>query len=126
MTRARIGARRSPRADSGKIHPASGTPKPTAASPENAVLVRRSVRIVNPRGLHARPCHALVSAALEFESTLRVSCDGKQADGKSILSLMTLSAPVGSELELVAEGDDAQALVERLAGLVDAGFSESD
>ena len=90
------------------------------------MLVSRTVRIVNPRGLHARPCHALVSTALEFESTLRVSCSGREADGKSILSLMTLNAPVGSELELVAEGNDAQALIERLAGLVDAGFSETD
>ena len=96
------------------------------SEPETAVLVRRSVSIVNARGLHARPCHAFVSAALEFESALRVSCDGREADGRSILSLMTLSAPVGSDLELVAEGNDAQALIERLTGLVAAGFSETD
>jgi len=47
-------------------------------------------------------------------------------DGKSILSLMTLNCPVGSELELIAEGSDAQALIERLGSLVDAGFGESD
>jgi phosphocarrier protein len=96
------------------------------SEPETAVLVRRSVRIVNPRGLHARPCHALVSAALEFESRLSVNCAGREVDGKSILSLMTLSCPVGSELELIAEGSDAQALIERLSGLVNAGFGESD
>jgi phosphocarrier protein len=89
------------------------------------VQVRRKVQIKNPRGLHARPCHALVSAALGYEASLRVSCDGREVEGKSILSLMTLVAPVGSELELVADGPDAGALVDHLARLVDEGFDEA-
>lgn len=88
------------------------------------VEVARSVTIVNPEGLHARPCHAIVSLALEYDGcTLAVSCGDVRADGRSILSLMTLQAAQGSRLELRAAGDGAEALLERLEALVAAGFS---
>jgi phosphotransferase system HPr (HPr) family protein len=87
---------------------------------------RARVRLVNPRGLHARPCHAIASTALRFTSALRVGCDGREADGKSILELMTLGAGPGAELVLAATGDDAEALVEELSRLVAAGFAEVD
>lgn len=82
----------------------------------------RSVTIVNPEGLHARPCHAIVSVALEYGCTLAVTCAGVEADGRSILSLMTLQAAQGSELELRAVGDGAEDLLRRLEELVAAGF----
>lgn len=87
--------------------------------------IRATVRIVNPHGLHARPCHAVVSAALPFESELRVRCREREVNGKSILELMTLNASCGCELELSARGADAQALVDALVALVGSGFGES-
>jgi phosphocarrier protein len=88
------------------------------------VEVTRSVRIVNPAGLHARPCHAFVTIANAFESDLRVTCDGLEVNGKSILELMTLAAPCESTLALKARGRDARELVDRLSALVEAGFGE--
>jgi phosphocarrier protein HPr len=83
-------------------------------------------RLVNSRGLHARPCHAVVSLALGRPARLSVRCEGRQADGRSILSLMTLGAAHGSELELEAEGEGAQELIQALIQLFAAGFSELD
>lgn len=88
--------------------------------------VERTVRIVNASGLHARPCHALVSRALGFSSELRVACGAREVNGKSILELMTLSAPCDAELRFRARGDDAGALVDALAALVESGFDERD
>lgn len=85
-----------------------------------------SARLTNERGLHARPCHAIASIALEHHSSLQVRCGGRDADGRSILSLMTLAAPYGSLLEFRAEGDDAEELLRRLVALVGSGFSELD
>jgi phosphocarrier protein len=84
----------------------------------------RSARIVNLQGLHARPCHMIVSIALEHRATLRVRCGRNEANGKSILELMTLNAPEGSELLLEAAGEDAAALIERVVAVIDAGFGE--
>jgi len=87
------------------------------------VRVEKSVRIVNPEGLHARPSGAVVSLARGYESELRIRCGDREVDGRSILGLITLGATCGSELEFLAAGPDAEALVDDLIRLVEAGFS---
>ena len=47
-------------------------------------------------------------------------------NGKSILELMTLSAPCDAWLSFHARGCDAEKLVQELCSLVDAGFDELD
>lgn len=88
-------------------------------------LARRRVDVVNASGLHARPCHAVVSTSLGFEAELRVSCGGREVNGKSIIELMTLKASFGSVVELVARGSDAENLVGRIAALFESGFEEA-
>lgn len=83
-----------------------------------------TVRLVNVKGLHARPCHAIVSATLEFKSDFRISSGDNKVNGRSILELMTLSAPCDAELTLHATGDDADALLECIADLIRNGFDE--
>jgi len=85
-----------------------------------------AVQIVNRAGLHARPCHAIVSTALRFGSDLRIrtSVSARSVNGKSILELMTLEAAQGAELELSARGADAEAMVAAIAELVRSGFGE--
>lgn len=84
------------------------------------------VRLSNERGMHARPCHAIASAALASASTLRVRCRGREVDGRSILGLMTLGAACGDELEFSAEGADAPTLLATLRALVEREFSQFD
>ena len=88
------------------------------------VELRRTVRVVNAQGLHARPCHAIVSRALSFQSDLRIRARNREVNGKSILELMTLSAGPGTELELVARGQDAERLLSELAQLFEGCFGE--
>jgi phosphocarrier protein len=85
-----------------------------------------SAQLPNDRGLHARPCSAIVATALKHKAALSVRCNGQEADGRSILSLMTLAAPHGATLEFQARGEDADQLVQSLLALVRAGFSELD
>lgn len=89
-------------------------------------LVSGRARVVNRAGLHARPCHAIVSTALRFGASLRVrvGASGSTVDGKSILDLMTLEASEGLELEFLASGADAEEMVAALVALVSAGFHE--
>ncbi|MEM6673255.1 MAG: HPr family phosphocarrier protein [Planctomycetota bacterium] len=89
----------------------------------------RTVRVVNSAGLHARPCHAIVSTAIGYACSLRIrrSADGATAadvNGKSILELMTLEARQGAELELMTEGDGESELLADLAELFARGFGE--
>jgi phosphocarrier protein len=88
--------------------------------------VVRAVRVPNPTGLHARPCQAIAAIAQRHQASLRIACDGVEADAKSILDLMTLCAPCESTLTLRARGADAEELVTHVAALVEAGFGEMD
>jgi len=89
------------------------------------VEIRRTVTIVNEQGLHARPCHSIVSAAQGFRSDLRIRSGSREVNGKSILELMTLGAAHGSELEILARGADAEGLLQAVTALFDCGFGEA-
>ena len=86
--------------------------------------VSRIVRVVNAQGLHARPCHAIVSRALSFQSELSIQSGTRRVNGKSILELMTLSAGPGAELVLMARGVDAEELLAALEELFGHAFGE--
>jgi len=88
------------------------------------IEIRRTVRVINAQGLHARPCHAIASTALTFQSELRIRSQTRQVNAKSILELMTLSAGPGTELELLARGTDAEALLAAVEALFRKGFGE--
>ena len=64
--------------------------------------------------LHARPAGAFVKAALGFKSRITVSHGDKEADAKSILSVLALGAEGGSQIRIRAEGEDADAALEAM------------
>ncbi len=80
--------------------------------------------IVNRLGLHARPAMTFVDVALTFASEITVSKDDTTVNGKSIMEMMMLAAGQGSELVIVAEGEDAQSACKALCELVAGGFDE--
>jgi phosphocarrier protein len=84
----------------------------------------REVRITNRLGLHARAAARFVQTANRFRSKVTLSRDGRTMDGKSILGILLLAAAKGTVLVVAADGDDEQAAVEALAGLIDGGFGE--
>jgi phosphocarrier protein HPr len=85
---------------------------------------RRTVEVVNARGLHARASAKFVKAAAQFDAEVRVTRDGQTVDAQSIMGLMMLGAGPGSMLEITAEGPDAEAAVDGLCQLVADRFDE--
>ena len=84
--------------------------------------VRKTVTVVNPQGLHARPADLFVKTANQFSATIEVTKGNETVDGKSILSILTLAAEQGTELEINATGSDAQRALAALSELVENGF----
>ena len=87
-------------------------------------IATTKLTIINELGLHARAATLLVQTASKFESDLYVNKDGRQINGKSIMGVMMLAAPSGSNLTIRAEGEDAQTAVEQLVALVNNRFGE--
>ena len=85
---------------------------------------RRQVEITNEYGLHLGPAAKFVKLATKFQSEIRVSHNGKEINGKSILDLALLAADCGTKLDLEARGSDAAEAVEALSRLILSKFSE--
>jgi len=87
---------------------------------------RRTVDIVNKRGLHARASAKFVKLATDFDAEVRVSRDGQTVDARSIMGLMMLAAGPGCCIEIEAEGPEAEPAVEALVELVSRRFDEDE
>ncbi|MCA9101637.1 MAG: HPr family phosphocarrier protein [Planctomycetales bacterium] len=88
----------------------------------NETTVVRKVVVVNPHGLHARPADLFARRANQFLSRVAVWKGNEEADGKSILDILTLAVTAGTELSIVATGSDAEAAAEALAELASQNF----
>jgi phosphocarrier protein HPr len=87
-------------------------------------LQRRTLKIRNKLGLHARAAVKFVQLAGKFKSEITVRKDGQDANGKSIMGLLTLVAAFGMEIEVEVQGPDAEQAMAALIALVDRGFDE--
>lgn len=63
-------------------------------------------KIEDPNGLHARPAGTLATFAKQFHADVRVKAGEKEADGKRLLSLMSLGAVHGTPLTFCISGKD--------------------
>ena len=82
--------------------------------------------VANPLGIHARPASVFVQAASGFESEITVTNldSGHIADGRSVMSMLMLSAPQGTRIRLDVNGRDADNAMEALSKLIEGGFDE--
>ena len=86
--------------------------------------IEAEVEIVNELGLHLRAAAAFARVAEGYKSEVSMLRDELRANGKSIISLVTLAAPKGTRIRLVVEGDDAEAAVSALRELIENRFGE--
>jgi len=91
-------------------------------------VAERRVKVTSRLGLHARAAANLVRVATQFQSSLTLQrLDGNsEADAKSILSILTLAASRGTELRVVAHGDDEQEALDAVVGLFSRDFDETE
>ena len=89
-------------------------------------MLEGTVKVINPLGLHARAAAQLVRLAGTFQSkiTLRRDDSGAFANAKSILSVLTLAAPIGTILNIEIDGRDEHDAFDAVAGLFANGFGE--
>ena len=81
------------------------------------------LKITHVSGLHARASTEFVRLAQRFDAAvLGRKVGGGEVDGKSIISVMTLGAQLGDEIEIVTDGADATEALEALSDLVRKDF----
>ena len=87
-------------------------------------MATATVKISNKLGLHARASAKLSKLAGTFRSEVSLARNGRRVNAKSIMGVMMLAAGLGAEVEIEAEGDDADAAMTALRALIDDKFGE--
>jgi phosphotransferase system HPr (HPr) family protein len=84
----------------------------------------RTLAIRNELGLHARAAAKIVALGSRYKSEIFIRKGDKEVNASSILSILTLSCPKGTEIEVRIVGKDAAEFMERLALLFEQRFEE--
>ena len=84
--------------------------------------VTRTLEVINPSGLHARPCLAIMNTVRLFKSRVEFRKGSEVVDASEILQLMSLGAAQGTKLVVTANGPDAQQVVAALEELFSNHF----
>lgn len=79
-----------------------------------------------PHGLHARPSTVLVEVAKRFRSDIFVRYDGRTANAKSLVTLLSLGARGGATLTVGAVGDDAPTALAAIREAFEEGLGERE
>ena len=81
-------------------------------------MAERKVVVNNETGLHARPAASLVQFVKNYPGEVKIIKDGKEANAKSIFNVMSLGIAKGTEITLIAEGEDEEKFVDELVDFV--------
>lgn len=84
----------------------------------------RKFTIVNRLGLHARAAALLVKTAARFSAEITIKKEDMEVNGKSIMGILLLAAPKGSDIHLLIEGADEELAIQQLGELIEGGFGE--
>jgi len=88
--------------------------------------MRQDVEIINKLGLHARASAKFTQLAGTFQSEVWLERNGRRVNGKSIMGVMMLAAGKGTSVTIETIGDDAEAAMTALVGLINDYFGEGE
>lgn len=83
-------------------------------------MAERKATVAAEVGLHARPAATFVQTATKAQIDVTVGrTNGELVNAKSILSVMGLDIRQGETIVIVADGEGAEELLERLAEIAE-------
>jgi len=87
-------------------------------------MIEKMVTVVNRAGIHARPAAVLVQTAKDFKANIYLERGNDRVNGKSIMGILTLAAAYGSQIKVLAEGEEEEEAVDTIVRLFEAKFEE--
>ena len=87
-------------------------------------MIAKDLQVLNKLGLHARAAAKLVFIANKFVSDITLVKDDKQADARSIMKILMLSASKDSIININIEGKDEIQAMNSIEKLFQNKFDE--
>jgi phosphotransferase system enzyme I (PtsI) len=85
----------------------------------------RSLKVINELGIHAYAAGRIVELDGKYKAKLFLQKDSQEVEGSSILSILSLACPKGSEVKARIVGDDAKEFMHELEKLFNSKFGET-
>ena len=82
-------------------------------------MISKEVLVKNSTGLHARPATLLVKKASSFKSDISLEFNGKKANVKSLIGVLSLGVSKDAPVKVTASGDDETLAAEEIAKLIE-------
>ena len=89
------------------------------------MTIERVVTVTREEGLHARPARVVVDTATEYDADVTIRGNGRDARATSTLELTALGIEPGREVEIRAEGPDAEAAIEAIIAVLSPEQADS-
>lgn len=86
--------------------------------------MEKQVVIMNETGLHARPAALFVQTANRYKCNITISKEGKSANAKSIMGILSLGVGRGNKINIQTNGVDEERALDELVGLIEDKFGE--
>lgn len=83
-------------------------------------MVNKEVVVVSETGLHARPATLLVKKASGFKCDVTLEYNGKKANAKSLIGVLSLGVTKGASVNVITNGEDEVLAVEELATAIES------
>lgn len=83
-------------------------------------MVSKEVTVKSATGLHARPATLLVKKASSFKSDISIEFDGKKANVKSLIGVLSLGVTKNATVNVVVSGDDEALALEETVKLLNS------
>ncbi|MBR5692742.1 MAG: HPr family phosphocarrier protein [Fibrobacter sp.] len=87
-------------------------------------MIAKTLTVTNKLGIHARPAGMIVDITGPAKSDVSIVFEGSKANAKSILNVMMLAIPLGSEVKFEVDGEDEEEVVQKLEKLFNDKFNE--
>lgn len=87
-------------------------------------MFTKDVVVQNQVGLHARPATFFIQKANNFKSSIWVSKDDRKVNAKSLLGVLSLGIIKGTNITIIADGEDEEEAVNTLVELINSNFAD--
>ncbi|MBQ1815448.1 MAG: HPr family phosphocarrier protein [Ruminococcus sp.] len=87
-------------------------------------MVSKKVTLVNAQGFHMRPASVFANAMAKYSSDITIKFNGNDYNAKSLLNIIAACIKCGSEVEIVASGDDENEALAEAVQMIESGLGE--
>ena len=81
--------------------------------------MKKQIVINSTIGLHAQLAAKLVDVTSNYHADVRIEYADQTVDAKSVLGLMSLAVPSGENINVVAEGEDADKAIQDIEKILE-------